>query len=133
MANRRSYKKDEQLLTRILLADVAVFALYLLFAGLGVTAMKVITAIIAIILSGLCLGFLYMTGETKKKRSRWLVMGFGAIVLLVLVSLLLKYPAPAAKDAADAAGKSSTSTSEAADPSGTAGTTEASEGTTAAA
>lgn len=107
MAKRRSYKKDEKLLTRILLADVAIFILYLLFAGLGVAAMKVITAIIAIIGSLLCLGYLYMRGEIMKLRSRWLVMGFGAIVLLVLVSLILNYPAPA-EAVAEAAGAAAT-------------------------
>lgn len=112
MAKRRSYKQDEKILTRLLLADVAVFVLFLLFSGLGVTAMKVITVIIAIVISGLCLAFLYLTGEMKKLRSRWLVMGFGAIVLLMLVSLLLRYPAPSAKaSAADAGSASSTSAS----------------------
>lgn len=95
MAKRRSYKKDERLLTRVLLADVAIFILYLLFAGLGVSALKVITAIIAIIGSLLCLGYLFMRGEIMKPRSRWMVYGFGAIVLLVLVSLILNYPSPA--------------------------------------
>lgn len=95
MAKRRSYKKDERLLTRILLADVAVFILYLVFAGLGVAAVKTITAIIAIIGSLLCLGYLFMRGEIMKPRSRWMVYGFAAIVLLVVVSLILNYPSPA--------------------------------------
>lgn len=95
MAKRRSYKKDEKLLTRVLLADVAIFVLYLIFAGLGVTAMKAITAIIAIIGSLLCLGYLFMRGEIMKLRSRWMVYGFASIVLLILVSLILKYPSPA--------------------------------------
>lgn len=100
MARRVRYKEIEQLLTRVLIADAVVFALYLLFAGLGVTALKVITAIIAILGSGLCLGFLYMSGEIKKRRSRWIVVGFGAIIVCVLFSLILSYPSPAAKDAA---------------------------------
>lgn len=95
MARRRSYKKDERLLTRILLADVAIFILYMLFAGLGVAALKTITAIIAIIGSLLCLGYLFMRGEIMKPRSRWLVYGFAAIALLVVVSLILNYPSPA--------------------------------------
>lgn len=95
MAKRRRYKQDERLLTRILLADVAVFILYLVFAGLGAAAMKTITAIIAIIGSLLCLGYLFMRGEIMKPRSRWMVYGFASIVLLVLVSLILNYPSPA--------------------------------------
>lgn len=95
MARRKRYKELETLLTRVLIADAAVFALYLLFAGLGVIAMKVITAIIAIIASGLCLAFLYMCGELKKRRSRWLVLGYACIIVCLMVSLILKYPSPA--------------------------------------
>lgn len=95
MAKRKRYKEIETLLTRALIADVAIFALYLLFAGLGITALKALTAIIAIIGSGLCLAFLYMCGEIQKRRSRWLVLGYACIVVCLLVSLVLKYPSPA--------------------------------------
>lgn len=96
MATRKRYKEIEQILTRVLIGDVVVFALYLLFAGLGVTAMKVITVIIAFLTCGLSLGFLYMCGEFQKRRSRWLVLGFACILVCMLVSLLLKVPYPAA-------------------------------------
>ena len=95
MANRMRYKQIDQLLTRVLIVDTAVFILYLIFAAFGVTALKVITAIIALAASGLCLAYLYKLGEFKKARSRWLVMGFGAIILCTLVSLILNYPSPA--------------------------------------
>ena len=95
MAIRRRYKDIERFLTQILLADTAVFVLYLIFAGIGVVAMKVITTILVIIASVACLALLYMTGEMKKARSRWLVLGFGCILICLLVSLLLNYPSPA--------------------------------------
>ena len=95
MAKRMRYKQIDQLLTRVLIADTAVFILYLIFAGFGLTALKVITVIIALLVSALCLVYLYMLGEFKKARSRWLVMGFGAIILCTLVSLILNYPSPA--------------------------------------
>ena len=95
MAKRMRYKTIEKYLTYTLLADVAVFVMYLLFAGLGVVAMKVITAILIIGASGLSLAYLYMTGETKKRRSRWLVLGFACLLLCLFVSLILNYPAPA--------------------------------------
>ncbi|MBP3672506.1 MAG: hypothetical protein J6J18_01610 [Oscillospiraceae bacterium] len=117
MAKRKRYKEMEQLLTKVLIGDAAVFVLYLLFAGLGVTAMKVITAIIAILASGLCLALLYMSGEIRKRRSRWLVMGYGAIVVCLLVSLIVNYPSPAKAKATPAG--SSTSTSEPASTDGT--------------
>ena len=95
MAKRNRYKEMESLMTKVLIGDAAVFVLYLLFAGLGVTFLKVVTAIIAIAVSGLCLGFLYLNGELKKRRSRWMVAGAGAVLLCLLVSLVLNYPSPA--------------------------------------
>ena len=95
MAKRMRYKTIEKYLTYTLLADTAVFALYLLFAGKGLVVLKVLTTIIAIATSGLSLGYLYMIGETKKRRSRWIVMGFVCILLCLFVSLIFNYPAPA--------------------------------------
>ena len=110
MAKRKRYKELEQLLTKLLIGDAVVFVLYLLFAGIGLTALKVVTAIIAILCSGLCLAFLYMTGEIRKRRSRWMVMGFGAVIACLLVSLILNYPSPA-KAKATPAGDGATPTS----------------------
>ena len=95
MAKRMRYKTIEKYLTYTLLADTAVFVLYLIFAGKGLIALKVITAILSIGASGLSLGYLYLIGETTKRRSRWIVMGFICIILCLLVSLILNYPAPA--------------------------------------
>lgn len=103
MANRRRYKDIEQFLTYALIADAVVFVLYLIFAGFGVVAMKVITAILVIAVSVLGLVFLYMAGEMKKRRSRWLVLGFFCIALCLLVSLVLNFPGPAAEAASLAA------------------------------
>ena len=95
MARRNRYKEMENLMTKVLIGDAAVFVLYLLFAGLGVIALKAITAIIAIAVSALCLAFLYLNGELMKRRSRWMVAGAGAVLLCLLVSLVLNYPSPA--------------------------------------
>ena len=95
MAKRMRYKQIDQLLTRVLIADTATFVLYLIFAACGLSVLKALIAIISIILSGLCLFYLYRLGEFKKARSRWLVMGFGSIILCTLVSLILNYPSPA--------------------------------------
>ena len=62
-----------------------------------------ITVIIALAVSALCLAYLYKLGEFKKARSRWLVMGFAAIILCTLVSLVLNFPSPAPQ-AAEAIG-----------------------------
>lgn len=99
MANRRGreiqrYRQNERILTFALITDTVIFLLYLLFAGLGVTWMKIVLAIAAILISGLCLGSLYLTGELRRHRSLWLVTGFGAIAACLVFSLLLNYPSP---------------------------------------
>ena len=95
VAARMRYKKIDQLLSRVLIGDTAAFVLYLIFAALGLSVLKFIIAIIALLVSGLSLFYLYTLGEFKKARSRWLVMGFGSIILCTLVSLILNYPSPA--------------------------------------
>lgn len=95
MAKRNRYREMESLMTKIIIGDAIVFVLYLIFAGLGWSVLKVITAIIAIFGSLLCLGWLYITGEFPRRRSLWMVTGFIVIALCVVVSLLLNYPAPA--------------------------------------
>ena len=95
MATRKRYKDIERFLTLILIGDAVVFLLYMIVAGLGITWLKVITTILNLVASIGCLGLLYITGEMKKARSRWLVLGFAAILLCLLVSLLLHYPSPA--------------------------------------
>lgn len=92
MGRRNRYREMELNMTRVLLAGAAVFLLYLLFAALNVAFMKWLLAIIAIVGSGLCLGFLYMTGELLKKRSLWMTVGFAAIVVCTLYSLILRWP-----------------------------------------
>ena len=94
MAKRNRYRELEYNMTRVLIADAAVFALFFLFSALGWTALKVITAIVSILVSLLCLGYLYMTNELRRKRSLWMVTGAGAVLLCTLVSLILSWPGP---------------------------------------
>lgn len=102
-SNRRRYKDVERVLSQILLGELVVFILYMIFAGLGVIALKVVTSILIVVASVLCLAFLYMCGELFKRRSRWIVYGFAALLILLLFSLILNYPSPnEAKAAADA-------------------------------
>lgn len=91
---RNRFKEMERNLTYALLADAGVFVLYLLCAGFGIIWLKVTLAIVAVALSGLCIAHLYMTGELMKLRSRWLTVGFAAVILCVLVSMILNYPSP---------------------------------------
>ena len=97
MANQRRnrYREMESLMSKILIGDVIVFILFLVCAAKAWTVMKVATAIITIFGSFLCLGWLYITGEFPRRRSLWMITGFAAIALCVVVSLLLNFPCPA--------------------------------------
>jgi len=95
MAQRRNrYKEMERKLSYVLAADAALFVLYLLFAGLGIIWLKVTLAIIAILVSGLCLGFLYLSQELLRRRSLWMSASAAAILICILFSLILNYPSP---------------------------------------
>ena len=93
--SRSRYREMESMMTKIILADFVVFVLYLVCAGLGWNVLRVITAIITIFGSLLCVGWLYLTGEFSRRRSLWMVTAFICIVICVAVSLLLSYPCPA--------------------------------------
>lgn len=93
--SRNRYREMESMMTKIILVDVLVFLLYLVCAGFAWHVLKVITAIIAVFGSLLCVGWLYLTGEFNRRRSLWMVTAFFCIVICVLVSLVLGYPCPA--------------------------------------
>lgn len=96
MPNRRSrYKQMERYMTYALLAVSALFLLYLLASGAGIAWLKVITAILAIICSCLCLAYLFLTRELLRSRSLWMTAWAGAILLCTLISLLTNFPRPA--------------------------------------
>ena len=95
MAKRNRYREMESLMTKVILGDLLVYILFLICAGNGWTVFKVITAIISIFGSLLCLGWLYMTGEFPRRRSLWMITAFACIALCVLLSLLLNFPCPA--------------------------------------
>ncbi len=92
--SRNRYREMEKNMTRIILLDALVFIAYLVCAGFGWSVLKVITAIIAIFGSVLCVGWLYLTGEFNRRRSLWMTTAFVCIVICVVVSLVLGYPAP---------------------------------------
>ena len=93
VANRNNrYRQLDFIMTRVLIGDAAIFLLYLLSAALGWGFLKVLTAIVAILGSALCLGYLYLSQEWIKRRSLWMTLGFGAILLCTVVSLICKVP-----------------------------------------
>ena len=91
--NRR-YQQMERSMTWALITDAALFLLYLIVAGFGIIWLKVLLALLIILLSGLCLGFLYLSRELLRQRSLWMSMAAAAIGLCLLISLLLNFPSP---------------------------------------
>ena len=92
--NQSSYRFFEQMMTILLFVAVGFFILYLVMAGIGAVAWKIIFAILIFLLSGVCLFTLYTSQELLKTRSLWLTAAFCSLVLCTLVSLLCNYPAP---------------------------------------
>ena len=88
------YKKMERMITAALCVDTIIFVAYLVFAGTGLIAMKAVSSILCILISGAILYFLYMTRELLRKRSLWMTLGAACTLLCVLVSLVLNFPAP---------------------------------------
>ena len=89
---RNRYKEMELNMTVLLIAATIVFLLYLVVAAHGILWLKAISAIFAILLCGLCLGFLYLSKEIFRQRSLWLTAGYFGILLCTLVSLLTGFP-----------------------------------------
>ena len=87
-------QKMQWYLTYMLIAAVGLFALYLVFAGFGIIWLKVITAILAILISFACLAFLYMTHSLMRPRNLWMTTAAGAIIVCLLFSLILNFPSP---------------------------------------
>ena len=93
MAKRNNrYRQFDFIMTRVVIGDVFAFLLYLLSAAVGIGWLKGLTAAVIILGSAACVGYLYLSQEWLKKRSLWMTMSFGAILLLTLVSLICKVP-----------------------------------------
>ena len=89
------YKKMETVMTAVLSLDAFIFIAYLMFAGIGMVGIKVGAAILCIVISAAVLCFLFMSRELLRKRSLWMTLAAACIIVCLLVSLLVRYPAPA--------------------------------------
>lgn len=89
-ANR--YRQFDFIMTRVVIGDVFVFLLYLLSAATGIGWLKGLAAVVTILGSAACLGYLYLSQEWLKKRSLWMSLSFASIFLLTIVSLICKVP-----------------------------------------
>ena len=95
MAERKiSYKQLEFYLTIAVIANAALFFIYMICAGTGVTWAKVLLAILCLVLSVGTLAVLYLKKELLRPRSLWMTLAAGAVLLLLLFSLVLNFPSP---------------------------------------
>lgn len=88
------YKLMERYFTIILCIDTVAFILYMIFAGLGITWLKVILTLGCLGLSAFILWLLYASKELLRQRSLWITAGAVAIIVCLLFSLILHYPSP---------------------------------------
>lgn len=93
-AKKTRYKKMEVTMTAVICLDTAIFLAYLIFAGIGLLGLKIITAILSIVISGIILYFLFISKELLRKRSLWMTYSAACILLCIIVSLVLNFPAP---------------------------------------
>ncbi len=91
---RNRYRQLEQYMSLALIVDAALFILYMIIAGAGIVWLKVFIAVLCFIISALCLVALFLTQEILRPRSLWMTAAAGAIVLVLIFSLILKYPSP---------------------------------------
>ena len=92
--NQMKYQQLQWYLTFALIAAAGLFALYLVFAGFGIIWLKVITAVLAILLSFGCLAILYLRKELLRQRSLWMTTAAAAIIVCLVFSLVLNFPSP---------------------------------------
>lgn len=88
----KRYKQMEQLMTKTLIFSAVLFLVFLISAANGVVWLKVLTAIITIIICGLCLFYLYMTKLLTRPRSLWMTLAAGCLIFCIIFSLALNFP-----------------------------------------
>ena len=88
------YKLMVRYIGYALLAAFLAFLTMLIASGYGITWLKVLSAIVAILVCLLCLGYLYLTQELLRPRSLWRSACFAAIAVCTVFSLLLAFPSP---------------------------------------
>lgn len=93
---RNPYRIMESVMSKVLIADGLIFCLYMFAASrIGPwETVKVLAAVLNILVSGLALGWLFLTKEISKRRSLWMVTACVSILTCLFVSMCLKYPCP---------------------------------------
>lgn len=88
------YLQFERYMTVVLGIALLIFIIFLIASGTGTLWLKVTTAIMSILLTILCLAYMYLTGELLRRRSLWMSTIAAAILICTLFSLILQFPSP---------------------------------------
>lgn len=88
------YNQMERYMCIALVLDLIFFITYLIAAGNGIIWLKITMVILTLVLSFLCLAYLYLTQELLKQRSLWMSVSAVAIAVCLLFSVLLNFPSP---------------------------------------
>lgn len=91
---RARFKRMEFYITLALCFNIMIFIAYLIFAGIGMNALKVISAVACVGISGAVLYQLFMSHELLRRRSIWMTLAAACFIICVLLSLVLKFPSP---------------------------------------
>ena len=88
------YLQFERYMPVVLGIALLIFIIFLIASGTGTLWLKVTTAIMNILLTILCLAYMYLTGELLRRRSLWMSTIAAAILICTLFSLILQFPSP---------------------------------------
>ena len=91
---RARFKKMEFYMTIALCVNVVIFIAYLIFAGMGINALKIVSAIACVGIAGVVLYQLFMSHELLRRRSIWMTLAAACFIICILFSLILKFPCP---------------------------------------
>ena len=88
------YLLFERYMTITLGVALLLFIVFLVASGTGTIWLKATIAITNILLTLLCLAYLYLTHELLRRRSLWMSAIAAAILVCTLFSLILQFPSP---------------------------------------
>ena len=88
------YKLMVRNMTITIMVNLVFFLVFLIAAGNSIVWLKVISFIMILIISSLCLAVLYLSKELLRQRSIWMTVASFAILACTLFSLILRFPSP---------------------------------------
>lgn len=91
---KKPFRELERYITLGLILSTIIFIAFLVATGTGNVWLKVIYTILALGICAYCLWLLWKTRELLRRRSFWMTVWAGAIVICIIASLILNYPSP---------------------------------------